>query len=1442
MRDVRYTLLLCLCVLNLIPFSVFAATQDNSNFRDFGISLMNANFLTQEEKDGKLTVTFGVAIAEDGTATRVDADDASANIVLQNFKYHSDDHGFNPGTAVVPVNGMVKITYGACAYGNEVKVKDANGAEVAALALNSVGGCYHQQGAVVEAYYRGEATTLSMSGGGYISYIAIEATDEAPATAEITFGLGAYESAGIAPAGETVQIGDEYTLPLNRQMYVDGQTLTAWTDGTNNFAPGATILVEGDLALTPVFTANQNTLAERTEPVTITWDFQRKNGAPLLAIEGKKAIYVSQAVVNGETIDVKIDLDTTTGKIANGNWTDWAQMNAGTTLTFPAAKNCVVVFQAYNAPTTTTVAGDTGYTVNGTIATYTYGGSDPTIDIVIGDGSYYRYFTITYPEATSNIQERPVIYTDFNDWDAFNSKDEVVSVEKTTAFSNETVTFSFDAVNLYPNMQQPDGKFTYTGYVMAEKNREGLITTSAFQNITRVRYLHGATGSNRGFRLEKKADGDADWVVLSDAVANPSSGVWVECNVNGTNVQLRWSNLNQAQNAYMFELEVLSNVEITAPQVTLSTNVYPEEAGSIMVTPASAMYDEGTEITLTAKRNFGYEFLRWEDGNGAILSTDEVYNHVLNENLDVTAIFGEIATYSLSTSVEGGANSYMILATPDANKVDGKNMYEVGTIVTLTAIENPVIKFTNWATGETTNEITTTMDSDKSFTAHYSAGDYVVGWDFFRRGANGRPADFASTADNEATTLVLRTAAGQTNSWLDKSEEAAGGYEGEPAAVNWKPIADKYYFETKVVATDFTDIKVTSKMLYNYNAYSVQKLEYSLDGENYVEAARITIPGGKVWTPLEATLPAECNHAPTLHLRWIPDYESEIVGSESVNDGTAITAIYVTGSPQIYDDGTAPVLVNSIPANNAGNISATGRIVLTFDEKVQLAEGTVATLGDKTLNAVIAGKTMTFSYMGLNYNTDYTFTLAANTVADMAGNTMTSAININFTTMEAPVVTPGMYDAVVTTAEEFLAALRNANNNAASGSRYRIFLHDGLYDIGDLVLTEVKSNISLIGESMENTMIMNAAPVEGISVSATLLTTGENIYMQDITLKNNYDYTGTTGRAVCLQDKGNKNVFKNVAMLSFQDTYYSNNNRMRSYFEDSKIHGTVDFICGGGDVFFNRTTLFLEDRTGNVITAPAGDTDWGYVFNDCIIDGYESNKGSYALGRPWQGAPMSVWINTTMKVLPKAEGWNDMSPTIVPKLFAEYNSHTENGMPVDCSARKTEYLGGTIDYSPVLTAEEAAAFTLENVLGGNDAWQPAMLTEQALAPVISENNGTISWAESTQVFVYAVCKNGQVVDFTNDNSYSIPSDATQQDVFSIRAANEMGGLGLASNGVTLGSGAGTGIEDNAVAKEVAERQYFNASGIRIAAPQAGVNIVRIIYVDGSVETVKEFVK
>ena len=105
---------------------------------------------------------------------------------------------------------------------------------------------------------------------------------------------------------------------------------------------------------------------------------------------------------------------------------------------------------------------------------------------------------------------------------------------------------------------------------------------------------------------------------------------------------------------------------------------------------------------------------------------------------------------------------------------------------------------------------------------------------------------------------------------------------------------------------------------------------------------------------------------------------------------------------------------------------------MTFDSKVKMADGAVATLGNKTLTPTVSGKTITFSYMGLDYNTTYTFTLPANSVSNLFDNEVKEDITIRFTTIAPPAVTPGMYDAIVSNADELLEAL--AQGNAASTS------------------------------------------------------------------------------------------------------------------------------------------------------------------------------------------------------------------------------------------------------------------------------------------------------------------------------------------------------------------------------------------------------------------------
>lgn len=914
-------------------------------------------------------------------------------------------------------------------------------------------------------------------------------------------------------------------------------------------------------------------------------------------------------------------------------------------------------------------------------------------------------------------------------------------------------------------------------------------------------------------------------------------------------------------------------------QYTLSAVVSTVGAGTVKVSPAGTVFDAETPITVTATKNFGYKFVNWTDANNKVVSTDEEYTFSISANTALKANFEKINTYALDYKVEGGAKDYMVTLSPAPEMVDGKKMYEEGTEVTLTATGNDIIDFNNWSNGETTAEIKTTMNEDQAFTATFSSKDYIVAWDFYQEGKEGRTADFAA-ADNDAVQLVLRDAEGNSYGWLDKSN-TAGGYEGKNAAVNWTKTTTKAlgetYWQTKFNATAFTDIKVKSSMLYNYNAYETYNVEYSLDGEKWTKVGAITMPGAKAWTAGEFTLPADANNQAAVYVRWIADKTSSVKGTTGTNDGIALAQIYITGTAKLFDDGTAPVLKSQVPAAGATNASANGKIVLTFDEKVKLTESAKATLNGQELTGTVSGKTITFAYKGLSYATEYTFALAAGSVADLTDNAIQSDITFSFTTKEKPAVTKALYDFIVPTDGSFTDALATAAKRADTSKRFRIFIKQGDYKIPanpNSMVTGIDGkqypsattymntpNVSIIGESNENTSITNTVPavecdngfgmanvLEGIGHGDVLsLESGAtNTYFQDIKM---YSSMGDgKGRDIVLNDKSNKTICKNVNLWAYQDTYVSNNQRGRFYFEGGILRGNTDYLCGKGDVYYNNVDL-LMCGTG-YLAVPSQPTKYGYIFKDCTIkDGSTAGiNGKYKLGRPWgKGTPIALFIDTKMEVIPTAAGWDEMSGGY-PKRFAEYNSTTATGTAVDLSGRKQVYDAydakdgnnytnrrNETAESPVLTAEEAAFYTLETVMGGDDDWDPTAATEQASAPTnvkIAGNN--LTWDNSTYALLWAVCKDGKVVDFTVEPTYNV-DDASA--TWSVRAANEMGGLGEATVASTS-----TGIENIATSSDVLSTKIYSADGVQVSKLQRGINIVVKTMTDGSKKTNKVVLK
>lgn len=406
--------------------------------------------------------------------------------------------------------------------------------------------------------------------------------------------------------------------------------------------------------------------------------------------------------------------------------------------------------------------------------------------------------------------------------------------------------------------------------------------------------------------------------------------------------------------------------------------------------------------------------------------------------------------------------------------------------------------------------------------------------------------------------------------------------------------------------------------------------------------------------------------------------------------------------------------------------------------------------------------------------------------------------------------TTGYFQIPASDVSSFLLALKSA----AGIEGAKIFLPNGLYDMGETVLTGVSGkNISIIGESMEGTIIQNAPAKEneGISVTATLLNTSTDLYLQDLTVKNAMSFDGSTGRAVTIQDKGNRTICKNVNLHSYQDTYYSNNNSSYFYFEGGEIHGVTDYVCGGGDVYFNKVKFINEPIKDEVtMAAPNGAKNFGYVLNNCTI---ETISKRFNFGRSWGHFSGLTLLNTVINQPDKliATRFITGGMNCAADSFKEYNSLDTLGNVItpDSNYLKFTHSTGDKEYETVLTAEEAAGYAIDKVFPD---WDAAGIAAQKIATNVALKDGMLTWDAVEGSEAYAVVKDGAIVAIVTEPTYVVDDkDANWR----VRAANGRGGFGPAIH--ADGSGV-AGIN----AEEIVDVKYFNTQGLRVDESYRGV--------------------
>ncbi len=281
---------------------------------------------------------------------------------------------------------------------------------------------------------------------------------------------------------------------------------------------------------------------------------------------------------------------------------------------------------------------------------------------------------------------------------------------------------------------------------------------------------------------------------------------------------------------------------------------------------------------------------------------------------------------------------------------------------------------------------------------------------------------------------------------------------------------------------------------------------------------------------------------------------------------------------------------------------------------------------------------------------------------------------------------------------------------AAASTGTVITIKAGTYQ-GQVSIPSSKSGITLQGATGTSTdvVITGSAPAStaGTAGSATVLNRAANTTIKGLTIANTY--AAHDSQALALYAGGDRQFYRNVRLLGYQDTFLSwggtGSSQVRQYVYKSYIEGAVDFIYGNGALVIDSSTIRSLDRSSTnngYITAAATNTSnkYGILITRSTLLSTAASQ-TVALGRCWHAGGATDAIgqvlvrdSTLGGHLRQAGAWQDMGGFSWKTCrFSEYNN-TGSGATQGTSDR------------PQMSASTAASYTAQNYLAGNDNWNP----------------------------------------------------------------------------------------------------------------------------------------
>ena len=371
-----------------------------------------------------IAATCSLAVMAEFTTVEIDfrtstATMTSGTATIESGSFNDATHGYHNAKVSMNVEaGNYKITVGNCSYSNAdgkvvdnadesvvLDLIDANGQTITGIAART--GCYDGTNNTTSVWLvAASAQTIKILCPEYTPWLKVEQVTSVPAAVTMYTVTFVNETAGVegtVPAQIQVAAGSSITLPLNRTLYKEGYTLTAW-EGNTMFSPGTLFEPTGNTELKAAFAANASDFLTASSELTVTWAFEEGvDATPSVEWNGTAGLLVKQVTVGSASVDVKLEVDATASgsKFYNiGRGANWAQVNDNTVFRFPAKAGAVAELIANAEPTGSDLDGATHSSWASSTATFTTTKATGLSELTVKGAGYCRSLKVTYPASS----------------------------------------------------------------------------------------------------------------------------------------------------------------------------------------------------------------------------------------------------------------------------------------------------------------------------------------------------------------------------------------------------------------------------------------------------------------------------------------------------------------------------------------------------------------------------------------------------------------------------------------------------------------------------------------------------------------------------------------------------------------------------------------------------------------------------------------------------------------------------------------------------------------------------------------------------------------------------------------------------------------------------------------------------------------------------------